>query len=156
LNLVRDGAVVLERRIHASPATVFSFFSSAEQWVLWQGQEATIEPWRGGVFRTVVPGNHVASGRFVEILPERRLVLTWGWEDPDHPVPPGSSKVEIDFLADGDGTLLRLRHTLLPASFIERYQAGWQHYTRRLLIRAEGGDPGPDEPFLNDVTESNG
>ena len=147
MNSVQDGVVRVERHIQASPATVFSFFSSAERWVLWQGEEATIDLRPDGEFRMNVGNDQVVSGRFLEIVPSRRLVLTWGWEIPNHPVPPGSSTVEIDFLPDGDGTLLQVQHRDLPATSVERFRKGWEHYAGRLVVRAAGGDPGPDTPF---------
>ena len=37
-------SLVVERRIAASPATVFSFFSDVARWLRWQGIEADIWP----------------------------------------------------------------------------------------------------------------
>ncbi|MFF8844589.1 SRPBCC domain-containing protein [Streptomyces sp. NPDC015127] len=100
----------------------------------------------GGAYRTHVAGDNHASGRFVEIDPPRRVVFTWGWEG-GAPVPPGSSTVEITLEPDGpDGerTLLRLVHRGLPPEACAPHRDGWHHYLDRLVVRAEGGDPGPD------------
>jgi uncharacterized protein YndB with AHSA1/START domain len=136
--------VVVERRIAASPATVFSFFSDATRWLRWQGVDAEIELEPGGAFRMNVRGDGFASGSFLEVVAGRRLVFTWGWEREDLGVPPGSSIVEIELEPDHDGTLLRLTHRGLPAGSVEVHRDGWQHYTERLATAAEGGDPGPD------------
>jgi uncharacterized protein YndB with AHSA1/START domain len=136
--------VVVERRIAASPATVFSFFADVDRWLRWQGVEADIEPRPGGVFRMNVRGDGFASGTFVYVVPARRLVFTWGWEDESLGVPPGSSVVEIELEPDGDGTLLRLTHSDLPAGAVDVHRHGWDHYSGRLVVAAEGGDPGPD------------
>jgi uncharacterized protein YndB with AHSA1/START domain len=37
-------------------------------------------------------------GRFVELVPHRRLVFTYGWEDGLMGVPPESTTVEIDLV----------------------------------------------------------
>jgi uncharacterized protein YndB with AHSA1/START domain len=140
--------VIVERRIAASPETVFSFFSDATRWLRWQGLDAEIELEPGGVFRMNVRGDGFASGSFVEIVPGRRLVFTWGWETESLGVPPGSTTVEIELEPDGDGTLLRLTHRGLPAGSVELHRHGWEHYAGRLVIAADGGDPGPDPSIV--------
>jgi hypothetical protein len=59
-------------------------------------------------------------------------------------VPPGSTTVEVELLADAGGTLVRLTHRGLPPGEVENHQAGWSHYLVRLSTVAEGGDPGSD------------
>lgn len=138
----QDEIVVVERRVNATPATVFSFFTDGERWMQWQGVEATIELRPGGLFRVNVSGDGFAVGRFLEVVHDRRLVFTWGWEMPDRPIPPGSSTVEIELLPDGTGTLLRLTHTGLPPAWVDVHRQGWDHYIDRLQsaadVRAEG------------------
>jgi uncharacterized protein YndB with AHSA1/START domain len=139
--------LVVERRVAASPDTVFSFFAHRDRWLLWQGVEADIDPRPDGRFRMNVRGDGFASGRFLEIVPGRRIVFTWGWETPGSPVPPGSSIVEIDLIADGYDTIVRLTHRHLPPEAFEAHRNGWEHYLGRLTVRAAGIDPGPD-PML--------
>ena len=136
--------VLVERRIKASPLTVYSFFTDRDRWLSWQGVTAEIDPRPGGVFRMNVRGDGFASGRFVAVEPPHRIVFTWGWEGADSPVPPGSSTVEITLEADGDdGTRLTLIHSGLPLPALDMHRDGWNHYLDRLTIRAAGGDPGP-------------
>jgi uncharacterized protein YndB with AHSA1/START domain len=137
--------VVVTRVIAASPATVFSFFTDIERWIAWQGVGGEIDARTGGVLQITMPGGQVASGQFIEVIPEQRLVFTWGWEGEAPPVPPGSTTVVIELEPDGAGTLLRLTHSALaPPPVAEHHRAGWENYLERLKIRAEGGDPGPD------------
>jgi len=138
-----DDAVSVEQRINAPPATVFSFFSISERWLLWQGVEATIELWPGGLLRVNVTGDGFAAGRILEVVQGRRLTFTWGWESPNHPVPPGSSTVTIELVPDGAGTLLRLTHTGLPPDFIDLHREGWELYIGRLQAIAIGDDGEP-------------
>jgi uncharacterized protein YndB with AHSA1/START domain len=137
--------VTVQRRIAARPATVFSFFTDRDRWLSWQGLSAEIDPRPGGVFRMNVRGDGWASGRFVAVEPPRRIVFTWGWEGDASPVPPGSSTVEITLEADGDdATRLTLVHRGLPLPALGAHRDGWNHYLDRLVVRAAGGDPGPD------------
>jgi uncharacterized protein YndB with AHSA1/START domain len=142
---VNPESVIVERRIKARPATVFSFFTDRDRWLSWQGVEAEIDPRPGGVFRMNVRGDGWAAGRFTTIEPHHTIVFTWGWEGDGSPVPLGSSTIEITLVPDGeDGTLLRLVHYGLPLPAIDLHRDGWNHYLDRLAIRAAGGDPGPD------------
>lgn len=94
--------VVCEVRIAATPETVFPFFTDPERIVRWKGEQATLNPSPGGVYR-VHMGENVVLGEFVEVDPPRRVVFTWGWEAESAPLAPGQSMVEIDLTpADGD------------------------------------------------------
>src|SRR5207245_634110 len=107
---------VIERTItiEASPETVLRLLTDPVQYVRWKGRIAELEPTKGGTFRVqFADPKQVASGRYVEVVPNRRVVFTWGWEG-DAMVPPGSSTVEIDLEPAGRGTRLRLVHRGLP------------------------------------------
>ncbi len=136
-------AVVVERRVAAMPATVYAYLTDSERWARWQGAQATIEASPGGLFRILMGNGMCARGQFVELVPGKRVVFTWGWIDaPD--LPPGSTTVEIDLEQDGDGTLIRLTHRDLPDDQGDIHRIGWEHYVARLAVCASGGDPGPD------------
>ncbi|HEY0496117.1 MAG TPA: SRPBCC family protein [Kutzneria sp.] len=137
--------LVVERRINATPPTVFSFFTDRDRWLSWQGEEAEIDPRPGGVFRMNVREGNVAAGHFVTVDPYHRITFTWGWEAPDTLLPPGTSTVDITLRPDGGATLLTLTHRGLPLDLFQSHGIGWNHYVDRLSVRAEGGDPGPDE-----------
>jgi len=72
------------------------------------------------------------------------VVFTFGWEQQDHPIPPGSTTVEITLHPEGDKTRVRLVHSGLPDDAVDDHGRGWAHYLERLAVCATGGDPGPD------------
>jgi uncharacterized protein YndB with AHSA1/START domain len=133
-----------EIRIGARPEIVFQYFVDPARMARWLGPAAALDVRPGGTIQLGVGGQHGGSGQFVEIDPPHRIVYTWGWEEPNHPIPPGSTRVEVDLTPDGDGTLLRFRHLGLPADAVDDHNTGWAHYLDRLAIAAVGGDPGPD------------
>lgn len=152
-----QGVLELERRIAASPEIVFSFFTDAERYRRWQGVDAELDPRPGGRFLVRMTGQsgHVARGEFLEVTPPTRLLFTWGWEPAEGMgqdqtgLPPGSSTVEVLLVPDGNGTLLRLRHSGLPTESTARFHTwGWGFTLDRLATVAVGGDPGPN-PFLD-------
>jgi uncharacterized protein YndB with AHSA1/START domain len=144
--------VTRELVIDATPETVWKFLVDSEKATRWMGQEATLEPREGGLYRVgVIPG-HTASGRFVSLERPSRLVFTWGWEPGEGEpatVTPGSSTIEIVLVPEGSGTRLTFTHSDLPSrEAAETHTVGWDHYLPRLAAAASGSDPGRD-PWLD-------
>jgi uncharacterized protein YndB with AHSA1/START domain len=139
-----DDPVVCEVAIRAPAGDVFAMFVDPARLVRWIGIRALLEPRPGGAFRfELVPGEF-CSGRYVEVVPNRRVVLTWGWESGAIPVAPGSTTVEVD-LEERDGvTHVRLTHRGLDAALRSMHADGWRSYLARLAAAVEGRDPGPD------------
>jgi uncharacterized protein YndB with AHSA1/START domain len=139
-----------ELRVAARPETVFAYFTDPARMVQWMGVEATLDPRPGGVCRIAFqrPANWAMSGRFVEVDPPRRIVLTWGWEAEILAVPPESTAVEVTFTPDQDATIVRLIHRKIPPASVNFHRAGWEHYLPRLGIVVGGGDPGRDSWLL--------
>ncbi|MEX0786335.1 MAG: SRPBCC domain-containing protein [Dehalococcoidia bacterium] len=134
----------LEARVAARPETIFPFLSSASGMRRWFGKSVELEPTPGGKLRVDINGRDIAAGEVVEIVPNERVVFTFGWEGDNHPVPAGSTRVEISLTQDGDATIVRLRHSGLTAEQAASHKEGWDHYLPRLTGLAEGRDPGAD------------
>lgn len=130
----------------ASPATIFPFLTDPTQHVQWLGTEAELDPRVGGVYRVNIQGRHPAVGDFVEVVPDRKVVFTFGWDEPDHPIPARSTEVEITLTPDGDKTRVRFVHRGLPADAVDDHTQGWDHYLDRLAVVVAGGVVGPDAP----------
>jgi uncharacterized protein YndB with AHSA1/START domain len=134
--------------IAAAPETVWQYLVDPDRVTRWMGRNISFDPQPGGQYRMEVGSGHAASGEFVELDPPRRLVYTWGWEAVDgkeNAVPPGSSTVEVELVAEPGGTRLRLTHRDLPTvEAADSHGSGWDHYLERLVIAAAGTDPGPD------------
>jgi uncharacterized protein YndB with AHSA1/START domain len=131
-----------EVRIEARPETVFAFFTDPARMLQWKGVDAALDPRPGGLYRVNVTGRETAIGEYLEVKPYERIVITWGWDS--GPIPPGSTRVEIDFIPDGEATILRLRHHGLDAEGLASHKQGWEHYLERLVSAAAGRNPGPD------------
>ena len=131
--------LVREILIQASPATIFEFLTVAEKHVEWNGTSAELDARPGGVYRVLAGGLHQAAGEYLEVVPNERVVFTFGWDQPDHPIPSGSTRVEIQLIPEGDKTRLRLTHSGLPADAVSDHTKGWDHYLGRLATVAAGG-----------------
>lgn len=137
---------VVEREVHiaAQPETIFPFLIDQDKIVQWQGVSATLDPRPGGVYHSHISKQHVIHGAFVLVEPPHRVVFTFGWEGEGQPIPPGGSTVEITLIAEGTGTILRVRHSDIPAEAQGGHAEGWDHYLERLIAVGEGRDPGSD------------
>jgi uncharacterized protein YndB with AHSA1/START domain len=134
--------VTCQISVAASQETVFSFFTDPAKMTRWQGVAATLGPQPGGAYSIDLEDGIVMEGTSLEITPFERLVFTFGWAG--HPVvSPGSTRVEVTFEPEANGTLVTLRHHDLPADERDRHASGWNHYLPRLAVAASGGDPGP-------------
>jgi uncharacterized protein YndB with AHSA1/START domain len=136
-------AIRREVRIAAQPETVFAFLTDPAKIARWTGTRAASDPRPGGAYRSVINPGHIASGEYVEVVPNRKVIYTWGWVDSPR-MPPGSTVVEIVLAPDGDGTMLTLTHRKLPAAARKGHGEVWDHYLPRLARAASGDDPGPD------------
>ena len=130
-----DHKIEIVRHIAAPPAVVYRHLTDESKWILWQGTSASLDPRPGGGFDVTMDNGMRARGEYIELVRNRRVVFTWGWEG--HPsVPPGSSRVEIDLRSSGEGTVLTLRHTGLPDDEIPPHTTGWEQHLPRLAARA--------------------
>ena len=148
------GTKVIEKviTIAARPETVFRLLTDANEWVRWKGKIAQLEPRPGGIFHVDFQNDKdVVDGRFVEVIPSRRVVFTWGWQG-SPAVSPGSSTVEIDLEPDGEGTRLRLVHRGLPEGSLASHTEGWDYFLPRLTDVAEGRDVGSDSAHHTTAT----
>ena len=128
---------------------MFAFFTDPEKMVQWKGRKAELDARPGGIYRVEINARTIVRGEYVELDPPNRVVFTWGWEgqesgEGEHAVPPGSSRVEVALVPDGDGTIVRLRHFDLPEQALDIHGQGWDLYLGRLEHAATGRDPGPD------------
>jgi uncharacterized protein YndB with AHSA1/START domain len=136
--------LIKEIYIDAPPQVVFSFLTDPVKMVRWMGIQAELDPKPGGIYRVDPNGRDVIRGSYLEVVPDSRIVFTWGWEEPGHRVPAGSTIVEIHLEPRAQGTWVRLTHRELPPEARENHDLGWMHYLARLKMISEGREPGPD------------
>ena len=137
---------LVDRTIHidADVAEVYALLTDAEGFVRWMAPTAQLDATPGGAVTWTHVNGDVVSGAFVELVPDRRIVFTFGWDREDVGVPPGSTVVEIDLRPRGEGTELRLVHRGLPGPMADAHAGGWANYLGRLAAVAAGRDPGAD------------
>jgi len=137
---------LVERRIFidAPPARVYELLTDAVLLARWMAPQVVADPRPGGpVGWTHVNGDSVV-GEFLELVPARRVVFTYGWDRPDVEIPPGSTTVEITLRPVDGGTQLHLVHRGLSGPMAHAHGGGWDNYLGRLAACAEDRDPGVD------------
>jgi uncharacterized protein YndB with AHSA1/START domain len=128
--------------VKASPARVYEYFTQAEAIVRWMGDYAVLDPKPGGQFTLDVRGAPV-RGRYLELDPPHRVLISWGYAGSEQ-LPPGESTLEVRFIAEPGGTRVELEHRDLPGGQRQGHATGWKHYLDRLRHAGAGADPGAD------------
>jgi uncharacterized protein YndB with AHSA1/START domain len=137
-----DNIGTIEREIFIAlpPEEVFRYLVEPALMARWIGLSHDLDPRPGGPLRVEVSSGNIASGRYVEVIPPWRVTFTWGWESHDiglSLLAPGTSLVEIDLKAKDRGTLLRLRHSRLPADLADRHGERWSLYLANLQAQSQ-------------------
>jgi len=130
--------------IDAPPTYVYELLTQADLLIEWMAPIATVIPERGGLITWTHQGGDTVRGEFVELVPSRRIVFTFGWNREEIEVAPGTTTVEIDLRPWGTGTDLRLVHRGLDGPMADAHSGGWDNYLARLATLAEGRDLGED------------
>jgi len=113
--------------IRARRATVFRFFTDSARFARWWGDGSTIDARPGGKVFIRYPTGDSASGEVRELVPDRMISFTYGYEDPNKPIAPGGSLVTITLSDSPTGTRLELRHDVADAATRDMHAPGWRH-----------------------------
>lgn len=125
-------------RIAAAPTDVFSYLTDASLLTRWMGAWADVSPEPGGIFAVDI-GDQAIRGTYLAVEPPHRVVFTWGLPG-NQALPPGASTVEIRLTADGEGTIVDLIHSDLPADLRPDHLRGWASLLDN-LVRAASSPP---------------
>ena len=120
---------------------MFEYFTRPESIVRWMGDYAVLDPRPDGQFTLDINGVP-GRGRYLEIDPPRRLLISWGHAGSET-LPSGTSTVEITLTPEDDGTTVRVVHRDLPVLEARQHAVGWPHFLGRLVVAGAGRDPRP-------------
>ncbi|MCP3935803.1 MAG: SRPBCC domain-containing protein [Actinomycetia bacterium] len=130
----------VDRLIPAPVDIVWNLISTSEGLLEWMAVEAEVDLNPGGAIRWTHENDAVVAGSVVEVVPMRRLVLTYGWESGGFPIEPGSTTVTIELESRGGATMVTVRHEGLDDEMAKAHTEGWTHFVGRLCERAEGDE----------------
>jgi uncharacterized protein YndB with AHSA1/START domain len=130
-----DRLVVTINCPQLTPAQVFDCFVIPDLLALWWPPQAEIEPRVGGAYHLAWPGqNWHLRGTYTAFARGEWLAFTWQW---DHEAEIPVRAVEIEFMAQGDGTLLKLTHGFYSPEDSEEKQGhldGWLYFLPLLSV----------------------
>jgi uncharacterized protein YndB with AHSA1/START domain len=138
-------SLTLVRRIAARPSIVFEAMTTAEGVAAWFGPDdlpvvhAEVDARVGGAyrvhFRTLDGQDHEACGEFLEVVPPRRIVMSWSWAAGGVPDEQGRiSRVEISLAPIANGTELTFTHADLCDEASENsHTHGWTGALNKLV-----------------------
>ena len=132
----------IKRVINAPPARVYAAWTDPVQLKEWFGPESvqtrgiTADVRVGGKYRweiiTEKGEDWAAFGEYRELVPGRKIVFTWQWED-DEAWKNQTSVVTIELSDSRGGTEVRLEHEQLPSEESrDRHNEGWSSLLERL------------------------
>jgi uncharacterized protein YndB with AHSA1/START domain len=139
-----------EIRIRATFATVFALLTEARGVMTWLAHYAETDARAGGVFCLADPSGLRVEGTYLEIISYQKVVLTWGGIEG---LRPGQSTVAFALNADGNDTVVRLRHSGLSTPTIGAHYFGWMKSGLPKLKRVAEGNP-PQGTYLGDAADS--
>lgn len=131
-------AVYLERMFDIQKTYTIPFPVEAV-YAAWTSSETVIPPAKVMEVDAVVGGKMIIvsemgdmqwrmEGVFEFVEPEKRLVYSWEWNG-DGEV----SKVEVEFISDGEGTRVEVKHSGLPGEqSLAAHRQGWDRYIEGL------------------------
>lgn len=111
--------------IHASPETVFRFFTDSARWAAWWGAGSTIDARTGGRVYIRHPGAVEVLGEVLEVSPGERIVFSYGYAN-GKPMPVGASRVTIRLEPHPSGTQLHLLHEFAEPAPRDEHIQGWR------------------------------
>jgi uncharacterized protein YndB with AHSA1/START domain len=116
--------------VEAEPDAVYDYFTQAEAMVSWMGDYAFVDAQPGGEFSIDVNQAQI-RGRYQELDPPHRLLISWGFAGSDE-LPPGASTVEVRLTKVAGGTRVEITHRGLPETQTDKHDHGWHHFLPRL------------------------
>jgi uncharacterized protein YndB with AHSA1/START domain len=138
---------LLERTvvIRARRSTVFRYFTDPARFAAWWGGGSDIEGRPGGRVQIRYPNGVTAGGEVLEVVPDERIVFSYGYDDPAKPLARGGSRVTITLEEHPEGTLLRLVHALADAGTRDAHVPGWR-FQLSLFANAVAGELAAELP----------
>jgi len=113
----------LSANFNIAPNQLFNDWLDSQAHSAFTSSPAKIDALVGGKF-TAWDG--YIRGVTMEIVPGKRIVQSWRTTEFPNAAP--DSLVELEFEADGKGTRLMLKHTLIPDGQADEYEQGWLDY----------------------------
>jgi uncharacterized protein YndB with AHSA1/START domain len=142
-------SITLVRRIAARPSIVFEAMTTSEGVAAWFGPDdlpvvgSQMDARVGGAyrvhFRTFDGGDHEACGEFLELVPPRRIVMSWSWAFGGVLEERGrTSRVEIELTPIENGTELTFTHAgLWDETSDKSHAGGWTGALNKLVRHLE-------------------
>ena len=133
-------ALELEHRYAAPRERVFEAWTNPDvlkRWwaaaPTWDTPLAEVDAQEGGSYRLSMRTDagevHTVRGEYTDVRPPERLAYTWSWEEGPESAMEGSEEtlVVVQFLEDGDGTLVKLTHSGFSGEQIrDMHVQGWE------------------------------
>jgi uncharacterized protein YndB with AHSA1/START domain len=124
---------VIKHTYDASPDELYEAFTNPnilKEWYCPEGMsipEVVAEARVGGQHRVVMQApdgtQHIANGEYKELIPAKKLVYTWKWENPEMN---NEALITVEFIPKGAQTEVVMTHDGLPnQKEVDMHSHGW-------------------------------
>lgn len=113
--------------IRAPRALVFRYFTDSTRFAAWWGAGSSIDARPGGAVLIRYPNAVIARGTVESLVPDERVVFTYGYDDASKAIPAGASRVTIALADDSEGTRLDLLHEFAEPQTRDHHAPGWRY-----------------------------
>jgi uncharacterized protein YndB with AHSA1/START domain len=111
----------------ATRATVWRYLTEPEPWAAWLGAGSHIDPREGGAMFIRYPNAQTAQGTVLSVTPPERIVMTFGFDRPEPPIPVDGSRLTVALEEVAGGTRIHLRHDVTDEKTRDMLRAGWRY-----------------------------
>lgn len=112
--------------IKATVSEVYDCFTKEEAMLTWHGKEVELNPVPGGVYKVVFEDGTIILGKYLEVVPNKRVVYTAKYGNVD-------SLIEIKFKEESDGTRIILNQEFSPGQDTSSFNYGWDYFLGLLV-----------------------
>mgnify|MGYP000073368432 CR=1 FL=1 len=117
--------------INAPVEEVFRRFTVAEAMLEWHGKEVETNPVPGGIYKVVFEDGTTILGEFKEVELNKRLCYSAAYGTVE-------TLIEVQFIPEKGGTLLKLRQDFLGDDDVSPFSAGWDYFLGILVDFLKG------------------
>jgi uncharacterized protein YndB with AHSA1/START domain len=126
-------SIKIERHFSQPIEKVYEAWTNPQIVKLWFGSDpngtgldAVLDVRVGGAYAVTFANStgeeYTAQGIYQEVELNKKLALTWGWQDEPHI----KEMVTVQFQAEGTGTLMTFEHLDIDANTSHNYEKGWR------------------------------
>mgnify|MGYP003575103302 CR=1 FL=1 len=162
-----NGAVAASKDFPVSADILYRAWTEPDQLKRWwkpmgnQLTDVSAELKEGGEveykFKSDGSKDLIIRGKYLEVVPNEKLVYTWRWQAPDEALDDSEYKLSINFQSSGEGSRIDISQEAVNSrESIKPHQHGWEEALNHLSDFLSSDRSGADRESTNGSGEPSG